>query len=201
MAALTAGTAVGVGSHLLAATDGAMGQAAHLVLVAGWAWAALAFLAGLAQAARTDSAVMASVSLLAAVIAYYLTKLGQGEYLTADLSDPTGRTTYTSWTGFLSEVMVWCLAAGVFGPLLGLAGNLARNRGLQGLPFRILVPLVAVVDTSLQLRSSASPEGEVAVTTWNVVRLAAVAALVVLVVKTVLARRIGTSAGQERRGD
>jgi hypothetical protein len=180
MAALTAGATLGILSALLDTVGGSVVHAAYLVLAAGWAWAALAFCVGLARNRRLESVTLASASLLTAVITYYLTKLGQGEFLTADVNDPSGRT-QVFWYGFWSKTVLWCIVACVIGPLLGLAGNLARNHGLRGLPFRALVPLVAIVDTSQRLEFDASPQGPVAATTWSVIRLVAVAVVVVLV--------------------
>jgi hypothetical protein len=128
------------------------------------------------------------------VITYYLVKLGQGDFPKADVHDPSGRT-QVSWYTFWSMTVVWCIVACIAGPLLGLAGHLARNHGLRGLPFRALVPLVAIVDTSQRLVFDASPQGRVAATTWSVIRLVAVAAVIVLVGHTVTTWRSRRSAG------
>ena len=131
-----------------------------------------------------ESVTLASASLLTAVITYYLTKLGRGDFLIADVNDPSGRT-QVFWYSFGSMTLGWGILACIFGPLLGLAGNLARNHGLRGLPFRALVPLVAIVDTSQRLEFDAPLDGPVAATTWSVIRLVAVAVVVVLVGQTV----------------
>lgn len=184
VAALTVGAMLGILAPLLGTVGGSIGNAASLVLSAGWTWAALAFCVGLARKARMESVILASASLLVAVIAYYVTKLSHGEFLTADLNDPSGGATHVDWYGFLSKTVVWCIVACILGSLFGLAGNLARNRGLRGLPFRVLVPLVAIVDTSQRLQFDAPLQGPVAATTWTVIRLIAVAAILVLVVIT-----------------
>ncbi len=181
IAALTAGAMLGILAALLLAVDGSVGHAVYLVLAAGWSWAALAFCIGLARNRRMESAILASASLLTAVITYYLAKLGHGDFLTADVNDPSGRTRMISWYEFWSVTVSWCIAACVAGPLLGLAGNMARNHGFRSLPFRVLVPLVAIVDTSQRLKFDAPMQGSVAVTTWSVIRLVAVAIVVALI--------------------
>lgn len=179
MAVLAAGTLLGVLSALLATVGGSVGHGVHLVLDAGWAWAALAFCVGLVQNRKLESAALATTYLLTAVIAYYVTKLGQGAFLAADVSDPSGRTIQVDWYSFWSRTLFWCIVACVAGAFFGLAGNLARKRGLLGHLFRVLVPLVAIVDTSERLGFDPSPGG-LDTTIWTVIRLLAVAAVVVL---------------------
>ncbi|MGW1898264.1 DUF6518 family protein [Streptomyces hirsutus] len=194
-AALTVGAVLGVlGPLLINATD-PVGHPVHLVLSAGWSWAALAFCVGLARESRVESVVLAVASLVTAVIAYYLTKLGQGHYLTLGRGDPSG-TPYVSWGDFASKTLFWCLVACVTGPVLALAGNLARDHGLRGLPFRMLVPVVAVVEMSKRLDVESSLQGPLVGATWSGVRLVAVAALVVLVGRAVMTWWLRPSAGQ-----
>ncbi|WP_374223115.1 hypothetical protein [Streptomyces sp. FH025] len=194
VAALAAGAVLGILGPLLSAAGGSAGQAAGLVLSAGWAWAALAFGVGSARKSRVESVVLAFASLVVAVIAYYLTKLCQGEFRKVDLSDPTGGTTQIDWFGFSSKALVWCIFALLLGSLLGLVGNLARNHGLRGLPFRAVVPLVAIVDTSQRLDVDAPLQGAVATATWTVIRVLAAAAILALIGHTVLTRRSRPSA-------
>lgn len=176
VAALTAGAALGVLAPLLEMTSASPGHVAHLVLDAGWSWAALAFCAGLARKSRIESVILAPASLIAAVIAYYVTKLERGEILAAGLNDPA----------FLTRTVGWSLAAAILGPILGLAGNLAMNRGFRGLPFRVLIPVMAIVETSQRIRFEASRQEAIAGTTWNATRLIAVAVVIVLVGHTVI---------------
>jgi hypothetical protein len=189
MLALALGAAVGILGPLLGAAGTAAGHMASLVLSAGWAWAALAFCVGLARESRLASAVLGVASLVVAVVAYYATKLGQGEFRASDISDRSGGTIYVNWHGFLSMTAIWCVVACVLGALLGLAGNLARNRGVRGLPFRLVVPLVAIVETSQRLHFEAEMQGSAVVTTWTVIRVLAGAGILVLVVMTWLAAR------------
>lgn len=106
MAALSAGATLGVLAPLLATVGGTISHAAGLVLAAGWVWAALAFCVGLARKSRVESVILATAVLLTAVIAYYLTKLGQGEFLTADLNERSGGI-QVSWANFLSNTAIW----------------------------------------------------------------------------------------------
>jgi len=195
--AVAAGAIVGVCGPLLASAGGQVGHAAHLVLSAGWGWAALAFCLGMMSEPRRRSAVTGAVSLLAAVLAYYLTKAGQGDFRSVDFHDPTGQTTYFSWDGFLSMTAVWGFFACLLGPALGMAGNAARN-GPYRLPCRLVVPFVAIVETSMRLRVEAPLQAPVVATTWSATRAVAVGVVLVLVVHAVAGRRRRRSAGRVR---
>jgi hypothetical protein len=170
-AALAAGAALGVLTRLLETNASTSGRAAYLVLNEAWPWSALAFCAGLACTSRVASAALAAASLAAAVTAYYAVHA------------------HTTWAVFLSGTFAWGAVALVVGPVLGLAGNLARKRGLHGLPFRLMIPLLAVVETSARLRAEVSVQGPVGETAWTITRLAAVAACLALAAHTVLINR------------
>jgi hypothetical protein len=193
LTALAAGVTLGILAPLLSAVGGSMAHAASLVLSAGWTWAALAFCIGLARRSKIESSILAAASLVVAVIAYYATKMSRGDFRSADLNDRTGRATHVDWGSFTSKALVWCIAACVIGSLLGLAGNLARNHGFQGLSFRVLVPVIAIIDTSQRLRYDAPLQGPVSTTTWSVVRLLAAALILVLIGHTVITRRFHSS--------
>ncbi|WP_406008389.1 hypothetical protein OG440_21360 [Streptomyces sp. NBC_00637] len=131
---------------------------------------------------------MAAFALAAAVVAYYVTKLAQGEYREwVNLDDPS-QGTHIYWAGFLSKTLFWGTAAVVLGLLLGLAGNLGRKAGPRGLPFRLLIPLTALAESSMRLHAEASSQGVVAATTWNTVRLVAAAVVIALGVREIRAR-------------
>ncbi|QOV37509.1 hypothetical protein IM697_03475 [Streptomyces ferrugineus] len=183
-----AGVALGVLAALLGTVEVPVINSLHLVLAAGWTWAALAFCVGFACRSRVRSAVVAPAALAVGVVAYYVTKLVQGEYREwVNLDDPS-QGTHIYWAGFLSKTLFWGVAAVVLGLLLGLAGNLGRSAGLRGLGFRVLIPLIAIAETSMRLNAEASSQGAVASTTWSVTRLVAVAAIVVLAGQEVRAR-------------
>jgi hypothetical protein len=187
-AALIAGVALGVSAPLLGAIEFPVINSLHLVLSAGWVWAALAYCVGFSLRSRIRSAIVAGSALTAAVVAYYVTKLIQGEYREwVNLDDPS-QGTHIYWAGFLSKTLFWGAAAVALGLLLGLAGNLGRNAGRRGLAFRVLIPLVAIAETSMRLSFEASSQGSVASMTWNVTRLVAAAVIFVLAVQQVRAR-------------
>ncbi|MFJ8200022.1 DUF6518 family protein [Streptomyces sp. NPDC096152] len=170
-AALAVGAALGSLTRLLEANASTGVRAAYLVLNEAWPWSALAFCAGLACASRIASAALAAVSLAAAVAAYYAVDA------------------HAAWAGFLPATLAWGAVALVVGPFLGLAGNLARKPGLGGLPFRLMIPLLAVVETSARLRAEVSLQGSVGETAWTITRLAAVAVCLALAAHTVLINR------------
>lgn len=143
----------------------------YLVVNEAWPWSALAFCVGLACASRVASAALAAASLVAAVVAYYAVDA------------------HTTWGGVLSATLAWGAVALVAGPILGLLGNLARMRGLRGLTFRLVIPLLAVVETSARLQAEVSVQGPVGETAWTITRLAAVAACLALAAYTVLINR------------
>ncbi|MFI0779674.1 DUF6518 family protein [Streptomyces sp. NPDC021212] len=180
MSAAVAGAIVGICGPLFISTGGQPGHVVHVVLSAGWSWAALAFCVGMSSRSKRLSAGAGVISLVVAVLAYYLTKAGQGEFLSADLSDPTGRTTYFSWGDFLSGTVLWCFFACLLGPILGVSGNISIN-GPWRLPSRLLVPLVAIAETSMRLTDEASRQAPIVSTTWSVIRVVAVIAILVLV--------------------
>lgn len=181
VATLAAGAALGFIAPTLEASGASGFRIAHLVLAAGWSWAALAFCVGLSHKSRFKSASLAPASLISGVVAYYVTKLEQGKFLEAvNLGDPS-QGTQVYWAGFASKTVGWCVAAAFLGFFLGLAGNLARKQGFRSLPFQVLIPLVAIVETTMRLRAEASLQGELASTVWSITRLGAVAVIVALV--------------------
>lgn len=180
LTAVIAGVVVGVCAPLLTSTGGHAGQVAHVALSAGWSWAALAFCVGMPGGSKAASAARGAIALIAGVLAYYTTKAVRGDFLAADLGDPTGRTTYFSWGDFLSKALLWCFFACLLGPLLGAAGNLARN-GPHRLPCRLLVPVVAVVENTMELGDRAPLQDPLNATTWAVIRVVAVAVILALV--------------------
>ncbi|MEV0415096.1 hypothetical protein AB0I68_30950 [Streptomyces sp. NPDC050448] len=175
-----AGIAVGVSGPLLLATSSAVGEVAHLTLSAGWSWAALSFLSGTIGRTKAKSAAFGVISLLFAVVSYYLTKAVQGDFLQADLADHTGQTMIMAWGDFLSMTALWCFAGAVLGPLLGIAGHLSRNGAYQ-LPFRVVVPLIVIVETTMRLGAEASMQKGIVATTWSATRVLAVVAIIALV--------------------
>ncbi|MFF6908805.1 hypothetical protein ACFY9Q_23080 [Streptomyces sp. NPDC012389] len=182
--AVGTGVVVGAAGPLLLTTGGKAGDVAHLTLSAGWSWAALAFLIGMLGKTKLQSASAGTTALICAVLAYYLTKASQGEYVSADLNDTTGQTTYFDWGGFLLKLFLWFFFGFLLGPLLGIAAHLSlrsRFRHVLQLP----VPLVALVETSMRLQNEAGMQGDIATATWTVTRVAAMIGIAILVVLSV----------------
>ncbi|MET7507096.1 hypothetical protein [Streptomyces albidoflavus] len=176
--AVAAAVLLGVSGPLLMTAQAWPVQAAHLVLSAGWSWAALAFGVGTRARSLAGSAALGTYALVIAVFAYYLVKAAQGKFATMDMSDPAGpaASTYFSWNGFLSVTLLWSVAACLLGPLLGMAGYAARH-GPCRMPYLWVVPVVAAAETTLRLGAEAAGAEPVAVATWTTVRVLAFLAL------------------------
>ncbi|MFD5144595.1 hypothetical protein [Streptomyces sp. NPDC058401] len=126
---------------------------------------------------------LAPAELVVAVAAYYLVKMAQGEFRAFDMTvgypeqpDPLP----IDWGGFLTKSVAWWVAACIFGPLLAWAGTQARRPHLGGLVFRLVVPLIVIVDMSLRLPGNRELDGAVTIDTWSVMRIAAVVACALL---------------------
>ncbi|MEU1316854.1 DUF6518 family protein [Streptomyces tibetensis] len=196
IAAPTVGILIGALGPLLMTVDNPIGHATHLAVSGGWSWAALAFAFGIAGKSKVESAILAPVALVVAVISYYLTKVGQGEFTTLDLNALPAASPYVSWGAFLGKTFFWCVAACILGPVLGLAGHLAKDRRLRSLPFRLLVPLVTIAEMSERLRTEASLQGAVAYITWSAILVTALVVAIALVGHAIAASRAGSSARQ-----
>ncbi|MDX3539205.1 hypothetical protein PV721_33760 [Streptomyces sp. MB09-01] len=192
--ALMAAMALAVAGPLMGKFDNPICQAAGLVFSSGWAWAGFAFLVGFSRRSKIESPVLASSALAVAVVVYYVFKF---VFPTA----PVGAViSYGSGEETASKILVWGMAAFVFGAPVGLLGNLARTPGIGGLPFRLLIPLTAFFETSVRLETEAPLQGPVVEITWTAIRIAAGVALVALPVHTLVtwrARRIKPGAGVE----
>ncbi|MFJ4188247.1 hypothetical protein [Kitasatospora sp. NPDC089509] len=184
---LASGLVVGVFGPLLEASGNPVGHVASVVLVAGWMYALLAFGAGWTARSKVGAALRAWAVLVVAVVSYYVTKAVLGDFRVPDFNDPANRAVVFGWNEFLSKIEGWCVFAAVLGPLCGLAGYLSRTgsgprRPLLLLPPRLLVPAVAVAETTMQLayESDTGPDAPVVCAVWTVTRaLAAAVALVV----------------------
>lgn len=151
--ALVAAMFLGAIGPLMDKFDNPLCHAAALVFSSGWAWAGFAFLVGLSRRSKIESAVLASSTLAVAVVVYYVFK-------SAFPTGPIGQVVSHGSGGELaSKILVWGTAAFVFGAPVGLFGNLARTRGIGGLPFRLLIPLTAFYETSMRLATEAPSQG------------------------------------------
>ncbi|AQT70845.1 hypothetical protein [Streptomyces sp. fd1-xmd] len=190
--------ALGVSGPLASRFDHQVCQAAGLVLSSGWAWACFAFLVGHARRSKIESGLLASSALALAVVVYYVFKFLFPAYPGAQ-AVPFG-----SGDELISKVLVWGAAAFVLGAPVGLFGNLARTPGIGGLPFRLLMPLTAFVETSARLEAEAPGQGPLVAITWQVIRSAAVVAFAAVPVHALMtwrARRGEPGAGAEDGSD
>ncbi len=177
-ASLAAGLLLGIAGPLAGKSESPVGAALNLILSGGWSWACYAFLVGYFRRSKIESALLSSFGLTIGVIAYYIYK---------DISPvaPVGLESGASGEGLSSRIIVWGVAAFILGAPMGLLGNLARAPGTGGLLCRLTVPLVAFYETSMRLAVEADGQGPIVGTTWHVIRFAAVAVALALVVHAV----------------
>ncbi len=120
------------------------------VLGVGWSWAGLGILVG--ALARRRPAVAAVVTLLPAVVGYYLVDLRNGVYTHHDRDhpvydiDPTQAPVVTSWDGLVGDMIFWGAAALLLGLVLGPVGAWTTRSGRSGLLCRLVVPVGAAVE-------------------------------------------------------
>lgn len=144
-----------------------------LIFSAGWPWACYAFLAGYFSRSRIRSSLLPPLGLAIGVIVYYLWK-------SASPATPDGLEAGASGEGIYSKIFVWGVAAFVFGAPLGFLGNVARVPGIGGLPFRLLVPLIAIYEASVRLATEVNGRSAIVAITWNGVRFAAITIAAIL---------------------
>ncbi|MFJ9584504.1 hypothetical protein [Streptomyces acidicola] len=171
--------AVGVGGPLLDASASPLARALGAALVAGWCYAAIPFCLGMAGTSKLKAVTGGTVALLITVISYYSFKATQGDFQTVDLSETSGRV-FFSWSQFASMTLYWCVAALVLGPLLSVAGWMARQGAIR-LPFQLLVPVIALAETMMRLQVEASGASSPVVTAWECVRATSMALIVLLI--------------------
>ncbi|MGW1994876.1 DUF6518 family protein [Embleya sp. NPDC001921] len=134
--------------------------------------AALAFFVGMPGRSTKRSAGAGVISLVVAVLAYYLTKVAQGEYRPIN-PDPTAeQNNFVAWGAVWSAIVVWWIVACLLGPALGWIGNISVN-GPYRLPARLLIPIMAIIETTMRLRSEAVAPDSLVTTTWSTVRVLA----------------------------
>ncbi|MGA4955503.1 hypothetical protein [Streptomyces lavendulocolor] len=182
---LVAGLLLGLAGPVTGKWDNSVAVAVSTVLSSGWPWACYAFIVGYFRRSKIESALLSSLGLVIGVVAYYLFKdmnptvpAGMAPAVTV----PDGMESGTSSGG---QILVWGVAAFVFGAPVGLVGNVARTPGIGGVLFRLLVPLIAFFEATQRLSAEADSQGPIFTVTWNVVRVAACVAAVALVGHTV----------------
>jgi hypothetical protein len=184
VAAAALGTAFGLSTSLandLGSREGAFGAVAGVasfVLDAGWAWAAVAVLAGALAAGLLTAATAGAVALVAAVGAYFA-------------MDAVLREESLSLYG--PEMARWWAVSLIAGPALGLVGALARRPGALGLVAALVVPAGAMTQMLLF-----PPGGGALVVTDEqefaraIVVVAALSAAAALATRFVLSRRVSS---------
>ncbi|MFF0219666.1 hypothetical protein [Streptomyces vinaceus] len=189
-ASLGAGPLLGLLGPVAGKWDTPVGVAVGVVFSSGWPWACYAFLVGYFRRSKIEAALLASLGLAIGVVTYYLFKEANPTIpagMESAASVPAGMESGTSGAG---QILVWGIAAFVFGAPLGLMGNVARTPGIGGLLFRLLVPLIAFFEATQRLNVEADSQGPVFSATWNVTRVAACAVAVALVGQTVWSGRV-----------
>ncbi|MFJ6049358.1 hypothetical protein [Streptomyces sp. NPDC092307] len=172
---LGAGALLGALGALSGKSDSPFFHVTGVVFSGGWSWACFAFVVGYTRRSKIESACLASVGLAVGVVVYYVLKwlspvapIG----MSSDGIEPDG---------ISAGIIAWGIAALLFGAPMGLFGNLARIPGIGGLAFRLLVPLIAFVETSARLEAEAASAGKFVEVTWDTIRVLAVLAAVALV--------------------
>lgn len=162
----------------------------------GWPWACYAFLVGFFGRSKVKAMLLSSSGLAVGVVTYYVFKYLSPAIPTGLESGDTGGINYSS-------MLVWGIAAFILGAPLGLLGTLARIPSVGGLPFRLIVPLVALVETSMRLAAEADGQRAVVGITWNVIRLVAGAVVLALIIHAIWnwwqSRRTFSAESDERR--
>ncbi|MEU8776893.1 hypothetical protein [Streptomyces sp. NPDC048606] len=191
--AIGAGGAVGVLGALAAKFDGPLPHVVNLVFAGGWSWACLAFLIGFSRRSKVEASWLPPAALLVGVVVYYTLKALSpvapiGVHVTGEV------TATVSWAG----IVFWGMAALLFGAPVGLCGNLARDPGIAGLPFRLLIPLIAYLETSWRAEGEGATAGRFAELTWQTIGVLAAVSAVAIVAHTVWkwSRRLRTTTGR-----
>ncbi|EFL20303.1 hypothetical protein SSOG_00015 [Streptomyces himastatinicus ATCC 53653] len=195
---LGAGLLLGLVGPVAGKWDNPVCVAVSIVLSSGWPWACYAFLVGYFRRSKIESALLSFLGLGIGVITYYLFK-DMNPTIPAGMeptdSIPAGMDPGASSEG---QIRVWGIAAFVFGAPVGLVGNLARTPGVGGLPFRLLVPLIAFSEATQRLGTEADSQGAVFAMTWNVTRVVACVVAVALMGHTVWSWRVRRSRADGR---
>lgn len=197
-ASLGAGLLLGLVGPSAGKWDNPVCVAASITLSSGWPWACYAFLVGYFRRSKIESALLPSLGLIIGVAAYYLFKdmnptIPAG--MESGASIPSGMESGASSGG---QILVWGIAAFVFGAPVGLVGNVARTPGVGGLLFRLLVPLIAFFEATQRLSTEADSQGPVFAMTWNVTRVAACVVAAALIGHTVWSWRVRRSRADGR---
>ncbi len=158
------------------------------VFSGGWPWACYAFLVGHFRRSKIESALLASLGLTIGVVAYYALKDMSPAIpdATKPVSSSMGMNPGNPGEGISSQILVWGTAAFILGAPIGLFGNLARIPGIEGLGFRLIVPIIAFCESSMRLSVEVNNQVSAVGMTWNIIRLVAGAVALALAGRTIL---------------
>ncbi|MEU8438796.1 DUF6518 family protein [Streptomyces sp. NPDC029216] len=197
---LGAGLLLGLVGPTAGKWDNPVCVAVSIVFSSGWPWACYAFLVGYFRRSKMESAFVAAAGLAVGVVAYYFFKdmnpiIPAGMKSAASIPAEMEMESGASSEG---QILVWGIAAFVFGAPVGLVGNVARTPGVGGLLFRLLVPLIAFFEATQRLIVEAESQRPAFSMTWNVTRVAACVVAVALVGHTVRSWRVRRSRADGR---
>jgi hypothetical protein len=185
-----AGAALGLLGPVAEKFSNPVCQAVGVVFTGGWPWACFAFMVGYFRRSWIEAVLVAPPALGIGVVVYYLAKAlhptGLGDAGHGPVSDISSMT------------VVWCIGAVVLGVPLGAIGYLAATPGIAGLSFRLLIPVIAFMETGWRLDTAGGLESPVAAVTWGAVHIGAVAVAVALVGHTVWSWRARRSQSEEQ---
>ncbi|TKT04807.1 hypothetical protein E4U91_02205 [Streptomyces lasalocidi] len=172
------GALIGLAGPITEKWDNPVCVSLNVVLSDGWAWVCYAFLVGYCARSKARAALLSSLGLAIGVVAYYVFK---------DLSPTSSAGLESGATGEVnySSMLAWGVAAFALGAPVGILGNLAIIPSLGGLSFRLIVPFVAIFETSMQLTAEAEGQRAVVGITWNVIRFIAGAVAMALVLHAI----------------
>ncbi|WP_282795056.1 hypothetical protein [Streptomyces sp. CC224B] len=159
-------------------------RAVAIVFSEGWSWACFAFMVGYLRRSRLEATLLSSSALTAGAVVYYLSK-----FLDPAVPDGARVVSQGSTDELVTKIVFWGVAALILGAPVGFAGNLARISGPAGLPFRLVIPLIAFYETSDRLGTEIDSHDLVGQVTLNGIRVVAGAAAVALAWHTARAWR------------
>ncbi|MFI6052773.1 hypothetical protein ACIBCO_22160 [Streptomyces violascens] len=177
MLTIGAGAALGLLGPIAEKFSNPVCQAVGVVFTGGWPWACFAFMVGYYRRSWIEAVLIAPSALAVGVVVYYLAKALRPTGL--------GNAVHGSAGNISSMTIVWCIGALVLGAPLGVIGYLAATPGVAGLSFRLLIPVIAFMETGWRQGTAGGLESPVAAVTWGAVHVGAVAVAVALVGHTV----------------
>lgn len=170
-----------VGSRIAGTVWASVAEIATLLLDAGWAWAALAVIAGALTRDRVAGAAAGALALIGATVTYYV-------------SDSMLREEPLALYG--PELLRWSIAGVILGLALGAVGASIKDAGVIGLLAGLTVPVGAAVQMIvLPPHSGAAVVNPAATWAQGIVFAAAAVAVAVVTARFVAGSRRRRRAG------